>query len=255
MRECNATISVIIPCYNCRNYIEHTLRSVQAQTLAPMEIILIDDCSSDDTISVLKSFAKEDSRIKIFANKHNKGVSYSRNYGVNVAKGDWIAFLDSDDQWTSDKLEKQMAMLMENNGVFGFTASAYIDEQGTPYDGILEVPNTVTRKELFRQNVISCSSVLIRRELMARYPMQSDDIHEDFHAWLRILKEVPVAYGLNEPLLIYRLSRNSKSGNKMKSFFMNYKTYRAVGLNPLTSAYNMYWYTKNGLKKYKNIKG
>lgn len=255
MNAYQETITVIIPCYNCEKYIEHTIRSVQSQTLQPVEIILIDDCSTDNTLQMLKGFAREDNRIKVFKNKINKGVSYSRNYGVKAATGDWIAFLDSDDQWTADKLEKQMAMLQEKNGVFGFTASAYIDEQGVPYDGILEVPEAVDRTALFRQNVISCSSVLIRRELMARYPMKSDDIHEDFHAWLRILDEVPVAYGLNEPLLIYRLSRNSKSGNKLKSFFMNYRTYRAVGLNPLDAAYNMYWYTKNGLKKYKNIKG
>ncbi len=255
MNAYQETITVIIPCYNCEKYIEHTVRSVQSQTLQPTEIILIDDCSSDNTLQMLKSFAREDNRIKVFKNKVNKGVSYSRNFGVRAAAGDWIAFLDSDDQWTADKLEKQMAMLLEKNGVFGFTASAYIDEQGVSYDGILEAPEAVDRTTLLRQNVISCSSVLIRRELMARYPMKSDDIHEDFHAWLRILDEIPVAYGLNEPLLIYRLSRNSKSGNKLKSFFMNYKTYRAVGLNPMDAAYNMYWYTKNGLKKYKNIKG
>lgn len=254
MKQTAGTISVVIPCYNCQQYIGATLTSVLEQTLSPTEILVIDDGSTDGTMSVVEAFRQQDSRIQVYTNERNRGVSFSRNRGVELARGEWIAFLDSDDQWAPDKLEKQMTFLRENNSVFGFTGSAFVDESGGAYSGVLEVPETVDRDTLLRQNVISCSSVMIQRELMLRYPMKSDDIHEDFDAWLRILGEVPVAHGLNEPLLIYRMSRNSKSGNKLKSFHMNYKTYRSVGLNPFKATANMYWYTKNGLKKYKNIK-
>lgn len=254
MEQKTETISVVVPAYNCAPYLTDTLQSVLAQTVQPLEILVIDDHSDQETQAILETFSHQESKIHVYRNEENRGVAYSRNRGVSLAKGDWIAFLDSDDQWAPEKLEKQLAMLKAKNGVFGFTGSAFMDESGQRYSGIFEVPETVSQTELLRQNVISCSSVMIRRELMVRYPMKSDDIHEDFDAWLRILSEVPAAYGLNAPLLIYRLSPNSKSGNKLKSFRMNYKTYRSVGLSPWKATANMYWYTKNGLKKYKNIK-
>ena len=248
------TISVIIPCYNCQPYIEDTVRSVLSQTLPPDEILLIEDGSSDNTLSMLRKLEQQDSRIHLYENEGNRGVAYSRNRGVSLATGGWVAFLDSDDQWTIHKLRRQMAFLNAKQAEFTFTGSAFLDETGQRYRGTLAVPETVDRKTLLHQNVISCSSVIIRRSLMARYPMKSGEIHEDFDAWLRILGEIPMAYGLNEPLLLYRLRGDSKSGNKWKSFQMNYKTYRSVGLNPLSAAVNMCYYTKNGLKKYRNIR-
>lgn len=248
------TISVVIPAYNSEAYIETAICSVLNQTLQPMEIIIIDDGSSDGTVSVIQNLAAQYPQIRFFQNGRNCGVSITRNRGVAAAHGAWVAFLDSDDQWQPEKLEKQMALLQETNGDFCFTGSSYVDECGNPYEGMFSVPETVDRKQLLRQNVISCSSVLIRKDIMAKHPMESDRIHEDFAAWLRILEEVPVAYGLNEPLLIYRISSDSKSGNKLKSFKMNYQTYRSVGLNPFKAMENMFWYTKNGLKKYRNIK-
>ena len=248
------TISVVIPCYNSQATIGRTLESVLAQTLPPAEILVIDDGSTDDSPAIVESFAQRDSRVQLHRNSRNLGVALSRTRGVTLASGAWIAFLDSDDQWTADKLERQMALLRKTGGDFSFTGSSYVDENGVAYSGIFQVPATVDRKTLLRQNVISCSSVVIRRELMARCPMRPGDIHEDFDAWLRVLEQTPVAYGLNAPLLIYQISRGSRSGNKLESFRRNFKTYRAAGLNPASAAVQMGWYTVNGLKKYKNIK-
>ena len=247
------TISVVIPAYNCVASIGAAIDSVLVQTLLPMEIVIVDDCSTDKTTDFLQSLSEKYPQIRLLRNDRNCGVALSRNRGVQEAKGDWIAFLDSDDQWTADKLEKQAKMLAETGGSFGFTGSAFIDETGRLMPGILEVPEAVGRQALLRQNVISCSSVMIRRDVMLRYPMIPGSIHEDFHAWLRILEELPAANGLNEPLLIYRLSAESRSGNKVRSFRMNYRTYRAVGLSPLQSCGKMYWYTINGLRKYHKI--
>ncbi len=254
MERIPGAISVVMPAYNCERHIGEALASALAQTLPPLEILVLDDGSSDGTAAVVDSFCRRDSRVRLYTGEKNQGVAAVRNRGVALARGEWIAFLDSDDQWTADKLEKQAAFLTEKQADFCFTGSSFVDESGATYSGMLEVPETVTREQLLRQNVISCSSVMIRRELMARYPMKPGKIHEDFDAWLRILEEVPAAYGLNEPLLIYRISRSSRSGNKLRSFHMNYKTYRSAGLNPLQTAANLYWYTRNGLKKYKNIK-
>ena len=108
---------------------------------------------------------------------------------------------------------------------------------------------------LLKQNLISCSSVMIKRELILKYPMSDQkDIHEDFAAWINILKETKYAYGVQEPLLIYRISGTSKSGNKLHAALMNWRTYRLVGLNPLVAAYYMIWYTVNGLLKYAKIR-
>ena len=248
------SVSVIIPAYNCKTYIKTAVQSVLEQTVEPLEILVIDDGSTDGTEQVLNEMAQNCSKLRLIKLEVNSGVSAARNRGVKEAKGKWVAFLDSDDQWVPAKLEKQLAMMEKTGAVFGFTGSSFVDENGEPYESVFSVPETVDRTRLFDQNVISCSSVIILREIICRYPMKSEDIHEDFDTWLRVLEEVPAAYGLNEPLLIYRLSSGSKSGNKLKSFQMNYRTYRSVGLGPLKAAKHMYRYTINGLKKYRNIK-
>jgi teichuronic acid biosynthesis glycosyltransferase TuaG len=137
---------------------------------------------------------------------------------------------------------------------FLFTGASFIDENNVPFKGIFEVPKKVSYKKLLKQNVISCSSVLIKKNYIEKYKMERDDTHEDFGTWLRILKEEPYAYSINEPLLIYRISSKSKSGNKLKSIKMTYKTYRFVGLFPTTSVYYLIWYIFNGLKKYRKIR-
>lgn len=248
------TVSVVMPAYNCINTIDAAVTSVAQQTVLPLELLVIDDGSTDGTLEQIQTLQQQYPWIRCLQNGRNSGVSITRNRGVAAAKGRWIAFLDSDDQWHPQKLEKQLALLKETGGLFSFTGSAFVNAQGEPMTGYLAAPKTVNRKQLLRQNVISCSSVIIDRELMSRFPMESDAIHEDFAAWLRILEKIPVAYGLDEPLLLYRICASSKSGNKFKSFRMNYKTYRAVGLNPLRAAENMIYYTKNGLKKYRGIR-
>ncbi|NLJ14732.1 MAG: glycosyltransferase family 2 protein, partial [Ignavibacteria bacterium] len=168
--------------------------------------------------------------------------------------GDWIAFLDSDDMWESTKLEKQMKVAKEKSAEFLFTGANYINEDGEPYKGIFEVPEQVSYKKLRNQNVISCSSVLIKKKFFENIKMEKDEMHEDYAVWLRVLKLGVIAYGVNEPLLIYRISRNSKSGNKMKTVKMTYKVFRFVGINPIGSAYFMINHVLRSVAKYKKIK-
>ena len=157
--------------------------------------------------------------------------------------------------WESDKLEKQMK-IMKNNPDVGltFTATQYIDETGKKYSYILDVPKTITYKQLLKQNVISCSSVLVKKEYIKKYKMQDDTMHEDFAVWLQILKEKILAVGINEPLLLYRLSKKSKSSNKLKSAKMNLKVYKFLKLNFIQRIYYMSIYTFKNLNKYKKIR-
>ncbi|QDP42227.1 glycosyltransferase family 2 protein [Radiobacillus deserti] len=247
-------VSIIMPAYNCETYIRDSIQSVLKQTYTNWELIIIDDGSMDGTISIIEEYSQVDDRVYFYNNERNQGVSATRNRGIELAKGEWIAFLDSDDLWDSLKLEKQLAYADKTGASFLFTGSAYIDENNRKYSGVFEVPRRVNYKSLLKQNVISCSSVLIKRDYIKQCKMENDETHEDYGAWIRILKMEQYAYGLNEPLLTYRILKNSKSGNKIKSLIMAYKTYRYVGINTIMSMYYITWYIFKGLKKYHYIK-
>lgn len=257
-------VSVIIPSYNSEKYIGATLASVCAQTYPDFEVLVMNDCSQDRTAEIVEKYAQEDSRVHLINLPGNIGVSHARNQGVSMASGEWIAFLDSDDMWTKDKLEKQLKLQERlrakksaiEDPQFLFTGSSFIDENGDPLASVLHVPEHVDFSELLKQNIISCSSVLIRRSLMLKYPMPcSDQFHEDFATWLTILKnENMVAYGLDEPLLIYRVTRSSRSGNKCKAACMTFRAYRYVGLGLVKSIQSWLVYSFRSFKKYAKMR-
>ncbi len=246
-------ISVIMPAYNAEKTISEAIESALAQTYGCCEIIIIDDCSRDNTRKYIEKYAARDDRIRMFFNKENKGVAYTRTMGVAQAKGKWVAFLDSDDVWDKDKLRKQIEMQKKTQANLVFTGSGFIDFEGQPKKWILHVPPTISYRRLLKQNLISNSSVMMLKEMYQRYAVMDDRAHEDFACWLRYLRNNEKAVGIDEPLLIYRMSPASKSGNKIESAKMNWRTYRIVGLNYIQSMYYMIWYTINGLLKYKNL--
>lgn len=247
-------ISVIMPAYNAEKYISEAINSVIGQSYPNWELIIIDDSSKDSTLDIIKELLKKDERIILLQNKDNKGVSYSRNLGIKKAKYNWIAFLDSDDIWTEDKLYKQVEALNDNTQMdLIYTGSAFINRMGDYSSYILSVPMRITYYELLKQNLISCSSVLIKKELLEKYEMKYDDMHEDFAVWLQILKAGYKAMGVNEPLLIYRLSDNSKSSDKRKAAMMTYKVYRYLKLSYISSVYYLGWYSVKNIKKYRMI--
>lgn len=256
-------VSVIIPSYNSEKYIAKTLDAVCAQTYADFEVLVMNDCSHDRTAEIVESYATKDSRIHLVNLPGNKGVSHARNTGVRMASGEWIAFLDSDDLWAPDKLEKQLELQkqldkddMNRNHVFLFTGSSFINENGASLSSVLHIPKHVCFEDLLKQNVISCSSVMIRRELMLKYPMPcSDKVHEDFVTWLTILRDEKIeAYGVDEPLLIYRVMKFSRSGNKLKAAVMTFRAYRHIGLSLPSTFKNWIQYALRSFMKYRKIK-
>ena len=252
MEEKPGMVSIIMAAYNAKKTIGIAINSILAQTYTNWELFVINDCSKDGTAEVVSGYS--DPRIRLMNNDTNCGVSISRKKGMEAASGEWIAVLDSDDAWTPDKLDKQIKLAQRTGAELIFTGSAYMDDAGNPIAWQLHVPTTLPYRKLLKQNLVSNSSVLVKSALYRQFYAIGDDMHEDFAIWLRITKTGREAYGIDEPLLIYRVASLSKSSNKVKAAKMCWNTYRYVGLNPVTASYYMCWYTVTGLLKYRNLK-
>lgn len=248
-------VSVIMPAYNAEKTIGPAIESVLGQSYTDFELIVINDCSKDSTAEIISAFAEKDSRVRFLQNSKNSGVSATRNYGVSEAKGEWIAFLDSDDMWRKDKLEKQLAVVNSYpDAVLSYTASSFISANGAPSGYIMEAEEKTTYKTLLKKNLVSCSSAMVKTEIMKNIKMPNDAMHEDYYVWLTILKEHKYAYGVNEPLLIYRLSETSKSANRIKSAKMLFNSYTAVGYGKIPAFMLMIRYTYHSVTKRYKIK-
>lgn len=248
-------ISVVIPAYNAEKTIEKSIQSAIGQTYSDLEVVIIDDCSQDGTVKIATDYAKTDDRIRVLQNQTNKGVAFSRNRGVEAAKGEWIAFLDSDDRWDMSKLEKQADLLEQNPSCsLCFTGSAFENGEGIGCSYTLAVPEKMEYHDLLKQNLISCSSVLVKKEILIKFPMKSDPkIHEDLATWLKILQDGAEAVGIDEPLLIYRISSQSKSGNKLQAARMQWKTYQVAEIGYWKSIRYFFIYAWRNIKKYLHI--
>lgn len=255
--ERSALISIILPAYNAEKTLAESVNSVLAQTYDKIELVIIDDGSTDGTKALAEAFSEKDSRVRVLSNEVNIGVLKTRLRGVRSAMGQWIAFIDSDDLWNRDKLKKQMTLLQETESVLSYTGSGYIDLNGNALSWVLHVPSEVTFKGLLKQNIISNSSVLVKKDIFLKYsPFSEDhrDMHEDFACWLLILKGKYNVCGIDEPLITYRVHRKSMTGNKLHSAVLNWYTYRYIGLNVFQSAFYMISYTVRGIMKYCHLR-
>ena len=241
-------VSVIMPAYNSAKYITTALDSALIQDV-PLEVIIINDCSTDNLMEVMRRY-EGDARIRMIHNPVNLGVSKSRNKGVAEARGNYIAFLDADDQWLPGKLRKQLKLIEEKNMVLCSTGRELMNPDGTLTGQIIPVKEHITYGELKLQNFINCSSVLIRRDVALEFPMHHDDGHEDYLMWLEVLEKYGECCAVNEPLLRYRLSSTGKSGTKLNSARMTYITYRHKGFGLVRSCGYFICYAIHGSIKY-----
>lgn len=244
-----------MPVYNSARYVSDAIESVLAQTVPDWELLLVDDASTDGTGAILARYAHMDSRIRCYTMPENRGTVHCRTFGAAQASADWVAFLDSDDLWLPDKLEKQLALARRNlTAKLIFTGTAFLpDGAQAPGRYWQRVPEQVDDRALLRQNVIPCSSVLVRRSCLRDVTVQRTDLHEDFAAWLQILRREPYAYGVNEPLVVYRVSRASRSGDKRAAAAMTFRTYRAAGLSMGRAAFYFCIYACRSVRKYAAI--
>ena len=243
-------VSVVTPVHNAQDFLAQTIESVLNQTYQKFEIILVDDASSDLSRDIIDKYQKIDSRIKPVLLNENLGVANARNEGIKNANGRFIAFLDSDDLWKEDKLEKQIKFMLENDYEFTYTGYELMDEEGNMLGKVVHTKDKVDYNELLKHNVIGCLSVIIDRSKIDDIQMKKVR-HEDYSAWLKILKRGFVAYGLDENLASYRTRINSLSGNKIKSAMWTWNIIRNEEKIPLPKAvYCFSNYAFVNLKKY-----
>ena len=244
-------VSVIMPSYNSAETISFAIDSVFIQDRIK-ELIIIDDCSSDNTEDTVKAkIADNNYNIIYLKNKRNMGAAFSRNRGVELAKGEYIAFLDADDVWRYDKINRQIELIKKTGAIICACSRELMLHNGELIGKILKVPESVDYKKLLCGNVINCSSVLIKADVMKAYPMTDDDVHEDYITWLKILRDTDKrAVFLDFPYLLYRLSINGKSSNKFKSAISTFKVYRRLGLSFLSSTYYFCRYVISAVIKY-----
>lgn len=241
-------VSVVIPAYNCTAYIALAIDSALGQQV-PLEVIVVDDCSTDDLPGLITRY-REDSRVRYVRNEKNLGVAKTRNRGVSLARGEYVAFLDADDYWAQGKLRLQLERIREKHAVICSTAREMMTPEGRLTGFVLPVKEDLTYRDMLRQNYIGCSSVLIKTSVAREFPMHHDDAHEDYLMWLEVFQKYGYGCAINEPLLKYRLSNTGKSGNKLHSARLTYRTYRYHGLGRLRTLVCFCSYACYGVKKY-----
>lgn len=243
-------VSVIMPAFNSQKFIHSSIESVLSQTYQNLELIVIDDYSSDFTESIVKSFALKDSRVKYYKNSMNFGVSESRNVGIYNAVGEFISFIDSDDLWFPNKLEKQLLMYSENKevGVF-YSGYEHIDESGNTLGQRVIPPEKVSYNDLLKTNHIGCLTVLINLKKVGKISFQRIG-HEDYNLWLNLLKTNVSFYGTSDVLAKYRI-HVSLSSNKLKAAkwrWLIYYKHQKIGL--ISSVYNFIYYIITSFSKH-----
>ena len=241
-------VSVIMPAYRCAATIGSAVRSALVQDV-PLELIIVEDCSGEDLSQVL-DFCRDDERVTLVTNDCNLGAAGSRNRGVQMAKGKYIAFLDADDQWVPGKLRRQLEVLENSDAVLCCTARELMTPEWESTGKIISVAETITYRDLLKHNPIACSSVMIRTEAAREFPMEHADSHEDYIMWLKVLRKYQKAKGINEPMLRYRLSNTGKSGSKFHSAKMTFMVYRYMGFSLPKSLLCFCSYAFHGVKKY-----
>ena len=241
-------VSVIMPAYRCAATVGAAIDSVLCQDV-DLELLVIDDCSPESLEEALAPYSANP-RVRLLKNEQNMGAAHTRNRGVSLAKGEYVAFLDSDDIWLPGKLQKQLKLMEETGMVLCATARELMSPEGVPSGRVLPVKPEITYRELLKHNSIACSSVVMKREVALEHPMHHEDSHEDYIMWLEILEKHGSACGINEPLLRYRLTNTGKSGSKLHSAKMTFKVYRYMGFSMAKSLVCFASYAIHGVSKY-----
>lgn len=220
----NDLVSIVMPSYNTGQFIAESIKSVLAQTYTNWELIIVDDCSDDNTDYVVETFLT-DSRIRYIKNERNSGAAVSRNRALREAKGKWIAFLDSDDLWMSSKLKKQISFMEENNYIFTYT-DYMIHQHGKWLPYVYTGPNVITRRKMYDYCYFSTITVMYDREKIGLIQIENLRKNNDYAMWLQIIEKCN-CYRFSECLSYYIKHEDSiSSGNKAKLIKWHYILYK-----------------------------
>lgn len=244
-------VSILMPSYNTANFIGESVQSVLAQSYENWELIIVDDCSNDNSDQVIQRLVSKDSRIKYHRLEKNSGAAVARNFALSKSQGRFIAFLDSDDLWVPDKLSIQLKMMIENDWKFTFSKYQKITEEGQ-LSTEMGVPDKVNYSQLLKTCVIGCLTVVYDANYFGKVEMPLIRKSQDFGLWLKLLKRVNYAYGISNNLGFYRLREASATANKKKAAIFTWKLYREVEqLSLLRSAWNFMHYAVRGVLRQK----
>lgn len=247
-------VSVIMPAYNAAPFIEEAVFSVLNQSISDLELIVIDDCSKDRTPDILRGLADRDGRIRVVVNDENMGVARTRNRGLSLFRGEYVAFLDSDDYWKPRMLEKMLDRAKETGADIIYCSYELVDEQGAKVCNDFLVPPATTFESSVVRSVITCSTVLITARLAAENRFPTDIYHEDIALWFQILRDGGTARGVPEVLAAYRQHSGSRSSGKLKSACRRWIIYRKHLKLPLGMCLGtMIRYGYYGVKKFRRL--
>lgn len=210
----NDLVSIITPSYNTARFLQETIECVLAQTYANWEMLIVDDCSTDETDDVVASFTDE--RIRFFKNDRNRGAAYSRNFALREARGRWIAFLDSDDLWMPDKLEKQIRFMEDNGCAFSYTNYVEMDEDGNRLSVLWTGPKKIGRFRMCLFNFMGCLTVMYDSKIVGLLQIADLKKRNDYALWIQASKKAD-AYLLPETLAVYRVRSGGSITNRSQS--------------------------------------
>ncbi|MGT2910902.1 glycosyltransferase family 2 protein [Streptococcus cameli] len=238
-------VSIIMPAFNAEKYIYETISTLQGQTYQNWELIVVDDCSTDNTRKMIKKCAINDSRIKYHFLATNSGAAIARNTAIKKAKGGFIAFLDSDDLWKIDKLEKQIRFMQENNYLFTCTYYGKIDEFSNDLHRVVRYKQTADYEELLK-NCPGNSTVIYNAKELGKFFIPNIRKRNDYVMWLQVIKQAESLHCLTDPLSFHRESSGSLSANKKSLIFYHWKVYREIEKLSIFNSVRLiaYWITK-----------
>ncbi|WP_235807277.1 glycosyltransferase family 2 protein [Loigolactobacillus rennini] len=240
-------VSVIMPVYNSEQFVGKAIQSVQKQTYSNWELVITDDCSKDKTVPYIKQYINKDKRIKLFELKNNSGAAVARNTCLDRATGRFIAFLDSDDLWHAEKLDKQVKFMLAHDFAFTFTGYDFIGHTNK----VISVPEKINFQGMLKNTIIGTLTVMIDKRQTGTFYMPLVKRGQDLLTWALLLKKIPYAYGLNESLSSYRVVKGSLSNNKIKAIKRTWHNYYyELQLGFFKTLYYFVFYVFNALKKH-----
>ncbi|MFU7516444.1 glycosyltransferase family 2 protein [Clostridium sp. HCS.1] len=236
-------VSIITPTYNCGRFIEETIKSVLKQSYENWEMIIVDDCSTDNTKEVVEKYTKKDPRIKYYILDQNSGAAVTRTKAMELANGNYIAFLDSDDLWMEDKLKRQLDFMKNNNYAFTCTAYEQIDEIGNSLNKVIKTKEKTDYNGILLSCPVGNSTVMYNVDKLGKFTVPNIRKRNDDALWLQMLKKERYIYGMKDILMQYRIRNNSISSNKIQLVKYHWKLYREIEhLSIIRSTFHIcYW--------------
>lgn len=244
-------VSVIMPIYNAEKYIEETLNSIFIQDYKGIEVVLVDDCSKDSSAEIIARIRCSHPEIIYHLQEKNMGAGAARNKALELAKGQYVAFLDSDDIWLPGKISKQIELMRVTESPFSYTAIEMMDGESKPIKGKRSIHESCSYKYLLRNTIIATSSVVVDRTIFGDFRMPLRRGGQDYATWLMLLRGGVTARGINEALVRYRVASGSLSSNKFKSIRQVWEIQtQDEGINKISATYHIVCFAVNALKKY-----